>query len=31
MFEVALEVYASLINGSSLYTQFGFNQVEYTV
>ena len=31
MFVVALEVYAGLINGSSIYTQFGFNQVTYIV
>jgi len=31
MFVVALEVYAGLINGSSVYMQFGFIQVAYTV
>ena len=31
MFVVVLKVYTGFISGSSVYTQFGFNQVAYTL
>lgn len=31
MFALVSKVYASLINGSSVYMQFGFSQVAYTL
>ena len=31
MFAIFLKVYAGLIHGSSVYRQFGFNQVAYTL